>query len=328
MTSLPPAQAAAASLARGDVRSAIAMAERGAAGDDAASVSLLALWRLVGQPLPRDLPEARALFRRARELGDLDAALTEAALTANGTGAAPDWAGALLLLRVAALRAPEAAAQLALLDAMRLSPEGAPTVAPQAEALVPGGAVTRFPGLLSVGECAHVAQAAADLLAPTVVVDPRTGRQTPHPVRTSDGAVIGPTRETLVVQAINRRIAAASATDWRQGEALTVLRYAPGQQYRAHFDTLPGTGNQRVKTMLVYLNEGFEGGETTFPQYGLVIRPRAGDAVLFDNTLPDGSVDRRSLHTGEPVRRGVKWLATRWIRTRPFSPWTGPEIAV
>jgi len=77
--------------------------------------------------------------------------------------------------------------------------------------------------------------------------------------------------------------------------------------------------------MLLYLSDEFEGGATSFPRYGVTVRPRAGDAVAFSNTLPDGSVDQRSLHAGEPVTRGVKWLATRWIRARPYDPWTGPE---
>ena len=139
--------------------------------------------------------------------------------------------------------------------------------------------------------------------------------------------MIGPTRETLPIRAINLRVAAVSGSTVDQGEALVVLRYTPGQEFRPHYDSLPNTRNQRAATVLLYLNDGFGGGETVFPAYGLSVRPKAGDAILFSNTLPDGSPDARANHAGLPVTHGVKWLATRWIRARPFSPWTGPEVA-
>lgn len=315
-------------LAAGRTGEAVAVAERAAAAGDGEALTLLATWRLVGNPLPRDLPAARALLARARALGHRGAAQMEIALTGNGSGAdGPDWAGALALLRAAAEGEPAARAQAALLDAMALHGDGSPARLPSPEPLAPNGAVQRFPGFLSPAECGHVARAASGLLEPAVVVDPATGRQVRHPHRTSDGAVLGPTREDPVVRAINLRIAAASGTHVDQGEALTILRYVPGQQYRPHHDSLPGTRNQRVKTMLLYLNEGFGGGETTFPAYKLSIRPRGGDAVLFTNTRADGRPDPAALHAGEPVTQGAKWLATRWIRARPFSLWTGPEVA-
>ena len=128
-----------------------------------------------------------------------------------------------------------------------------------------------------------------------------------------------------MIRAINRRIAAISDTDIRQGEALTSLRYTIGQQFRLHLDTLPGVRNQRVKTVLIYLNQGFGGGETAFPDHDLLVRPAIGDAIVFHNTHDDGTLDPRMRHAGLPVTRGIKWLATRWIRARPFDPWRGPE---
>lgn len=299
----------------------------GRAGDrgDAGALLRLATWRLMGAPVPRDLPEARRLLRRAAALGSAPAALMEVALTANGSGAPADWPTALRLQREAARRDRVAAAQLELIEAMALEPDGHPARLPQPEPLAPGGAVVRFPGLLTPAECEHVARVAADLMEPATVVHPVTGAQIKHPHRTSDGAVIGPTRETLAIRAINLRVAALSGTQVDQGESLTVLRYAPGQEYRPHHDALPGTGNQRVATVLLYLNYGFRGGETVFPHYGVSVAPRGGDALLFLNVGPDCRPDPRALHAGAPVAAGVKWLATRWIRARPFSPWTGPE---
>lgn len=72
--------------------------------------------------------------------------------------------------------------------------------------------------------------------------------------------------------------------------------------------------------MLVYLNEDYEGGETFFPRFDLKVRGRRGDALLFRNTLDDGRPDERTAHAGLPVTRGVKLIASRWIRQRTFEP--------
>jgi len=34
--------------------------------------------------------------------------------------------------------------------------------------------------------------------------------------------------------------------------------------------------------------------------------------------LPDGNVDPKSLHGGNPVIKGTKWAMTKWIREKPF----------
>ena len=132
---------------------------------------------------------------------------------------------------------------------------------------------------------------------------------------------IGPTAEDLVVRAINARIAAFSGTPIDNGEPLAVLRYNPGQEYKLHSDALPQGEDQRSHTVILYLNEGFVGGETDFPAIGLRVRPKAGMALSFTNILGDGSPDPLARHAGLPVTQGSKWIATRWIRRRRYDPW-------
>jgi prolyl 4-hydroxylase len=136
------------------------------------------------------------------------------------------------------------------------------------------------------------------------------------PLRTSEAAGFPFVSEWPAVHALNRRMAAASGTDVRQGETLQVLRYARGQEYRPHLDAIPALANQRVLTFLVYLNDDYGGGETDFPELGLHIRGEAGMGLLFANALPDGRPDPRMRHAGLPVRSGSKLLASRWIRAR------------
>lgn len=311
---------AISALESGATADAIAIARD--AGDDADALNLLANWTLAGRLLPRDLVEARRLLRAASEAGSEDASLVEAVLTANGTGAARDWQGALVLLRNAAERfGGPARDDVALLGAMALDANGDPVGLPDPEILGKDYVVRRWRGFLTPGECAHVAMSVSDLLAPSMVADPRTGRLIDHPIRTSSAAVLGPTRETLPLQAILRRLAAATGTAVEQGEPLNVLHYAPGQQYRDHVDTLPHEPNQRIKTALMYLNSGYAGGETHFALSRLSVAGGGGDAVAFDNVLPDGTPDPRSRHAGLPIRQGTKWAATRWIRARPYDVW-------
>lgn len=309
----------------GRVDNAVALIVGAAESGDAHALLQLAMWRLAGNPVPRDLLAARTALRKSAERGNLDAHLLETALTANGSGGPADWKTAVRELERINTNDEYISRLRVMLDAMQLDDEGAPVTVPAPIDLTSDGTVRRLRGFLSPSECAHIAHSVSDILAPADVIDPRSGRQIAHPVRTSDSAVIGPIREDLVIRAVNRRIAVATQTDIDQGEALTVLRYSPGQQFRMHVDTLPAVRNQRVKTVLIYLNQGFRGGETVFPDHHLSESAITGDAIIFDNVTADGNPDQRSRHAGLPVIQGVKWLATRWIRARPYSVWSGPE---
>jgi prolyl 4-hydroxylase len=318
---LDPIQAAEAKLAQGRTDEAVALLASAGDAGNADALAELATWYLGGNHVSRDLVAARALLRRAAGIGHVDAALMEVALTANGSGAAPDWAGALALLRRAAANDPLAAQHLELLGKMALTADGAPASLPAPTLLHPSPRIQCFPDFCTPIECAYIASVAAPTLQPATVFDPASGRMIAHPIRSSDNAPIGPAQETLVVQAINRRIAAATNTDAAQGEPLTVLRYGPGQQYRPHLDTLPGKGNQRIRTAILYVNHNFAGGETEFPLLGLRIAPRMGDLLVFDNVDAAGAPDPKSRHAGLPIVNGTKWIATRWIRAEPTSAW-------
>jgi prolyl 4-hydroxylase len=265
-----------------------------------------------------DAAAARALFGRAAAAGDRRAEVIHTNFLAAGFGGPRDWPAVLRLLPQLARSSARWAEELAVIQAMALSPEGDPLSLPPAERVSARPFVVRFGGLFTARECAYLMAAAAPMLAPSVVVDPVTGAQRPDPLRTSDAAGFNAPLEYPAIHALNRRIAAASGTAAEQGEPLQVLRYRAGGEYRPHLDAIPGFANQRALTMLVWLNEDYEGGETHFPEAGLTLRGAPGDAILFRNTLPDGRADPLSRHAGLPVARGEKWLASRWIRTQPL----------
>eukprot|EP00934_Nitzschia_sp_Nitz4_P006262 Nitzschia sp. Nitz4//scaffold46_size129759//10381//12033//NITZ4_003480-RA/size129759-snap-gene-0.1-mRNA-1//1//CDS//3329552532//6252//frame0 len=107
-------------------------------------------------------------------------------------------------------------------------------------------------------------------------------------------------------------------------ERLQLVHYDVGQQYTPHHDfATPGLEDgqpSRFATLLLYLNEGMDGGETSFPRWlngktnqVLSVAPEVGKAVLFYSVLPDGNYDERSQHAALPVRKGEKWLTNLWI---------------
>lgn len=287
------------------------MAEAGALFEAAAA-------KLRGDGGARDLAGARELFRQAGGMGRVDAAIVYANLLAAGVGGPRDWGSALRFLAALAEVNPRSRGELERIEAMALDSDGDPLSVPAGEPLCRAPAITRFAGLFSAAECAWLAAAAAPMLEPAVVIDPATGRQGRDPVRVCDSAGFPWPLENPAVHALNRRLAAASATGPEQGEPLQVLRYRSGGEYKPHFDAIPGFTNQRTMTFLIWLNEDFEGGETFFPTPGLKLKGRTGDALLFRNTGPDGRRDPAAGHSGLPVTSGEKLIASRWIRERPF----------
>lgn len=261
-----------------------------------------------------EVAEARDLFAQAGAAGHREAAAIYCNLTASGG----DWERGIALLRALAEISPRCRRELAIVEA--IDPDAA---VPAGTVLGEAPHLTLFEALFTRAECDYLAEAAAPMLARSVVVEAATGRQRPDPVRVSDSVGFTLPLENPAVHALNRRIAAASGTDVVQGEPLQVLRYRPGGEYKPHFDAIPGFANQRILTMIVWLNEDYEGGETMFMKTGAKVKGRAGDALLFRNALADGSRDPDCAHAGLPVTRGEKWIASRWIRARPFEPPVG-----
>lgn len=322
MQATPPSLADAAEqlAAAGRIPEAVLLLNRLASAGDAAGLHTLAMWRLAGTRIPRDVPQSRELFRRAGEAGHPQSAKIYLNFLAAGTGGAADWKGAVELLKTLARRDPTSRVEIDIIRKMDLKPDGSPKGIPAPETLSQAPFVQRIPRLFTPAECDYLARAAEPMLTPSVVIDERSGRQVPHPIRTSEGTAFPWVILNPAVQALNLRIAAASGTGVSQGEPLQILRYRPGQQYRNHLDAVVGLDNRRIMTVIVYLNEGFGGGETRFTKAGIDFRGRKGDALLFRNTLPDGRADPLTEHAGLPVTSGVKLIATRWIWEKPFAP--------
>lgn len=73
-----------------------------------------------------------------------------------------------------------------------------------------------------------------------------------------------------------------------------------------------------MATVIMYLSDVEQGGTTSFPKLGLHFAPKKGCALFFANADESGTPDLQSWHAGEPVERGVKWIATKWLRQREY----------
>ena len=185
--------------------------------------------------------------------------------------------------------------------------------------------VVVFGNLLSPEECEGLIAAARVRLARSLTVETRTGGEVLNVDRTSEGMFFE-RGENEIVARLEQRIGVLLRWPVEFGEGLQILRYAPGAQYRPHYDYFdpgePGTptilkrGGQRVATLVMYLQEPEQGGATTFPDVGLEVAPVRGTGVFFSYDEPEPAT--RTLHGGAPVLAGEKWVATKWLREREF----------
>ncbi|MGE5336488.1 MAG: 2OG-Fe(II) oxygenase [Gemmatimonadota bacterium] len=187
--------------------------------------------------------------------------------------------------------------------------------------------IVLFGNLLSPEECDAMVAASRRKLQRSTVVNERTGAYDVHPDRTSSGTHFE-RAETELVARIERRVSELLGVPVENGEPIQILHYTPGAEYKPHWDYFdpahPGnekvlaSGGQRVATLVMYLNDVESGGSTVFPEVGIDVLPRKGNAVYFAYATEDGQLDRRTLHGGSPVVAGEKWIATKWLREREY----------
>ena len=185
--------------------------------------------------------------------------------------------------------------------------------------------VVVFGNLLSNEECEAIIAEARPRMQRSLTVDNQSGGESINDDRTSNGMFFQ-RGENELIRRVEERIARLLNWPLENGEGLQVLHYRPGAEYKPHYDYFapnePGTptivkrGGQRVGTLVMYLNEPTRGGGTTFPDAGLQVVPRRGNAVFFSYDRPDPST--KTLHGGAPVLEGEKWIATKWLREREF----------
>lgn len=272
----------------------------------------------------------------AAHAGINDGALLAAAVAGIGFGCERDFGAAIAWLVLAADRGDaRAQAQLRLLAgqtgddwrALGAAIDVDAWIGPQqTKLLVDAPKIGASEGFVDAATCAWLIARAAPLQARSLVYDPTTGRAAAHDARSNSAATFSILELDLPLILIRERIAATMKVPVSHLERASVFHYTPGQTFAEHYDYLEPSPQlraeiarrgQRPLTFLVYLNDGFEGGETHFIALGKKLRGAPGDALFFHNVDEEGRPDPRTQHAGAPPISGEKWLLSQFIRDKP-----------
>ena len=131
-----------------------------------------------------------------------------------------------------------------------------------------------------------------------------------------------------VIRKINRLTSQLTGYPEENQEDVQVLRYPEGGFFKPHYDCCEGgpeecsrmnaLGGPRRITLIVYLNDGYEGGETFFPNIGESVVPVMGKAAVFWSTDAENNIITQSFHGGNPVHGGEKWICNKWVHAKPY----------
>ncbi len=306
-----------------------------------AAMTLLGGQLLSGRGAPPDPTTGARLILQAAKLGGGSACALAAVIVASGVFLPADWAVALdYLQRAAELGHEVAQEQLKLLSGRR-SPVISNAAWAQLRRRIDVDALRRTPPARALSEdpsirvfesfaprpvCDWIIRRARDRLQPAAVFDTKTLQSVRAEGRSNSVAGFDLINLDLVMLLTCERLAAAAGLMVAGMEAPQVFHYAVGQTFEPHNDFLDAElaghaqdialRGQRIATLLIYLNEGFEGGETDFPLLNHRFRGGTGDALMFANVDPAGAPERRMLHAGLAPTSGEKWLFSQWVRSQ------------
>ena len=307
---------------------------------DLAAMTELGHRLLVGDRAPKSARHALPMLVEAGQGGDGRALARLASLTAAGAYVKQDWQQAMALLAQAAT-AGDTAAQGQLLCLQ--PPDGTYADWPGIASQVPlnfwlnaaprqtlHDKVYRMPAMVPPKVCEWLIRRAQGRLQPALVYDSVSHENQVHEMRTNTMALFDWSTFDVVQFLVQSRMSRTCGYPMQHFEAPMILRYEVGQQITPHFDFIDAQAadyaqqireqGQRMITFLLYLNNDYEGGETTFPELGIVHRGSTGDGLYFINAHQDLSPDRSMLHTGSPPTAGEKWIITQFIVSRQLRP--------
>jgi predicted 2-oxoglutarate/Fe(II)-dependent dioxygenase YbiX len=87
---------------------------------------------------------------------------------------------------------------------------------------------------------------------------------------------------------------------------LSISKYSTGKSMGPHVDDYNNGDDPNISVVL-YLNDDYEGGEINFPNQDITIKPEAGSIVIFPSVEP-------YYHQSLPVISGVKYMSPGFWR--------------
>ena len=171
-----------------------------------------------------------------------------------------------------------------------------------------------IPNFLSVDECSHIMKKAVNKLDVSRVSETHNIDKN---VRDSETAWLD--LDDPIVKRVAERCVSLTDRPLCNCEKLQVLRYKPGGHYKPHQDTFSDSEpNKRMYTVILALNDDYEGGETEFPNIKKQYKLRTGDALFFDTLDNYELMTSMALHGGRPVKSGEKWICNLWVHKYPY----------
>lgn len=109
-------------------------------------------------------------------------------------------------------------------------------------------------------------------------------------------------------------------------ECPQLLCYPPGGSYNAHSDSEEWCKEtnrwkkmvSRDHSILLYLNDEYEGGEIEFPKQRYTVKPKPGMLLTFPS-------DNRYMHGALPTRSGLRHVAVSWASVTGVPENLAPE---
>lgn len=186
-----------------------------------------------------------------------------------------------------------------------------------------------LPGFLAAATCAALVERIDAGVRPSTIADDNGDAG----FRTSSTCDLD--HHDPFVRALNAQLHDLTGIPQRFGEPLQGQRYDVGEEFKAHTDFFTPDGadwneycavpGQRTWTLMVYLNQPDAGGATRFLATGKLHKPEIGKLLAWNNVGADGQSNEATLHHGMKVRKGRKYIITKWFRERAW-PWNPGDV--
>lgn len=102
-----------------------------------------------------------------------------------------------------------------------------------------------------------------------------------------------------------------------QLEPLSCIRYVQSQHFKYHHDFIQG--GDRIFTLVIYLNDDFEGGELRFPEIHMTYKSKTGSCIIFQNIDQNKELIPESMHGSLPITKGVKYAIPVFMHINPLN---------
>jgi predicted 2-oxoglutarate/Fe(II)-dependent dioxygenase YbiX len=165
-----------------------------------------------------------------------------------------------------------------------------------------GSGIFTIENFLSMEECANYIGMSEKIGYEEAAITTREGAAIIKDIRNNDRVIFDD--EHLASHLFNKiePFLPKSLYDWDLiglNERFRFYRYRPEQYFKWHKDGVYCRNDKEISmlTFLMYLNDGYEGGETSFNWD--TIEPAQGMALVFPHRLT---------HQGSPVKSGIKYV--------------------